>query len=91
VGHGAIRIRLCNLFELALRFLIPEIVQQSDAADERRPHRLSARNREGHDAQTFSGGGLDPRCRFLTRSLRAQEQQDRAERQQCDFLHGVEL
>src|SRR5208337_3564881 len=49
--HSAVRIILGNLHEFFLGFLVPERVQQGDAALEGLLYRLGARNRKMHGPQ----------------------------------------
>jgi len=47
-----------DLFELPLRFLVPKIVQQGDAADKGGLNCGHARNRERHGTQALGGGSV---------------------------------
>ena len=58
VRHGAAWVGLCNFLELPLRLFIPEVMQQSDSAIERRLYVGCAGDRKGHRTQPLGSGSF---------------------------------
>ena len=56
--HGTAWVALRNFLELPLRLFVPEVVQQSDTAIERRLHGGRARNGKGHSAEPLGSGSI---------------------------------
>jgi len=65
VRHGTGWVGLGNLFELPLRFFIPEVMQQRDAAVKRRLHVSRARNWKRDCAEPFGNGRIGPLGRMV--------------------------
>lgn len=69
MGHGAAWVSLRNFLELPLRLFVPEVMQQSDTAIERRLHCGRARNGKGHSAQPLGSGSIGRLGRMIRSHL----------------------